>query len=105
VYVDVTGPTELEVAGVLFPAALIAVTLQVMFAPFCVKVKVNTFAVAFAIAVALALHWYAKDVGEKFQVPVVEVKFEPTVVEPETTGATVFVGGGVTFATAQTLFA
>jgi hypothetical protein len=96
----------LDVAGVLLPAAFIAVTLQVMFAPSCVLVNVNTFATALAVIFTeFALHWYAKDVGNPVQVPVVEVKLEPTTTEPLTTGATVFVGGGVTFAKAQALFA
>jgi hypothetical protein len=100
--VATTGPKEFDVAGVLFPAAFVAVTLHVIFAPSCVLVNVNTFAVALAtIFTAFALHWYAKDVGEKFQVPVVDVKLEPTTTEPLITGATVFVGGGVTLANAQ----
>jgi hypothetical protein len=75
-------------------------------APFWVTVNVNTFAVALAVIfTAFALHWYAKDVGEKFQVPVFDVKFEPTTAEPLITGATVFVGGGVTLAKAHALFA
>jgi hypothetical protein len=105
VYVEVTGPTVLEVA-VAFPALLVAVTLQVIFAPFCVIVNTKVFAVALAeMATAFALHWYANDDGLLLHVPLVVVNVLPTVVLPETTGATVFTGGGVTFDKAQLLFA
>jgi hypothetical protein len=91
----------LDVA-VAFPALLVAVTLHEIFAPFCVIVNTNVFAVALAeMATAFALHWYANDDGLLFHVPLVVVNVPPTTVLPETIGATVFTGGGVTFDNAQ----